>query len=433
MTQLESPTEPETPGIAATSASHPSHRSINGRPGSGPFIALESRPFLLFWATILLSLTGVWVRITAQGWLVYDLTSDEFLLGLVSFFQAAPVLIASPIAGALLDRVDRRKVLLVVQLVNAGAMLVLAILVASGRVEVWHIMLIAVIVGTASGFDWPARLSLVPTLVDARQLQSAVALNATAFNGSRVIGPVIAGLLIASVGVGICFFLNAAMYVPFIFVLATLATDTAVPAGRHKASPLQDLVDGYRYIWRTPTIRGLLSVDIVPLMFGISYFTLAPALARDVLGLSSQGLGLLLAANGAGYLAGTLLVAASGGRRGRGRYVVFGVAAYAALIVLFARSSNPTLSGVLILFLGLVAAAYSTLNDTLLQTNVDDTFRGRVLAVYSMFWGLTPIGSLEAGLLASNVGVQTALAINGAIILIYAPLLWIFTPVKSIE
>jgi MFS family permease len=343
------------------------------------------------------------------------------------------VLVASPIAGALLDRVDRRKILLIVQLVVASAMLVLALLVVSGRVEVWHIMLIAVIVGTASGFDWPARLSLVPTLVDTRQLQSAVALNATAFNGSRVVGPVVAGLLIATVGVAICFFLNAAMYVPFILVLATLSTDTALPAVRKDRGPLQDLVEGYRYIWRTPTIRGLLSVDIVPLMFGISYFTLAPAIARDVLGLSSQGLGFLLAASGIGYLAGTLLIAATGGRSGRGRWVVIGVAAYAVLIVLFASSSNPMLSGALILCLGLVAAAYATLNDTLLQLTVDDAFRGRVLAVYSMFWGLTPIGSLEAGLLASNVGVQTALAINGLIILLYAPLLWFFTPVKSIE
>ena len=399
---------------------------------NGPFIALESRPFLLFWSTIILSLTGVWVRITAQGWLVYDLTSDEFLLGLVSFCQAAPVLIASPIAGAILDRVDRRKVLLAVQIVVAGAMFILATLVATGLVQVWHIMLIAVVVGTASGFDWPARLSMVPALVDARQLQSAVALNASAFNASRVIGPVLAGVLIATVGVAMCFYLNVAMYLPFILVLATISVDRALPKGEVGKSPFQDLLEGYRYIWRTPTIRALLSVDIVPLMFGISYFTLAPAIARDVLGLDSRGLGFLLAANGVGFLIGSLLVAASSGRRGRGRNVVIGVAVYASLIIVFALSSNPYLSAALILFLGLVASLYGTMNDTLLQTNIDDAYRGRVLAVYSMFWGLTPIGALEAGLLATNLGVQTALAINGVIILIYAPLLWRFSPVKSI-
>lgn len=411
----------------------PNGRRPPARSSVGAFAALQSKPFLLFWSTIVLSLTGVWVRITAQGWLVYEMTNDEFLLGLVSFFQAAPVLVASPIAGALLDRVDRRKVLLGVQIVVASAMFVLATLVATGRVQVWHIMVIAVVVGTASGFDWPARLSLVPALVDSSRLQSAVALNAAAFNASRIMGPAIAGLLIATVGVALCFFLNAAMYLPFILVLASLSVDRALPKGAGQQSPVQGLIDGYRYIWRTPAIRGLISVDVIPLMFGISYFTLAPALARDVLGLTSQGLGLLLAANGIGHLTGTLLVAAAGGRRGRGRIVVSGVAVYAALIILFAKSSNPMLSGVLILCIGLVAALYGTLNDTLLQIHVDDDFRGRVLAVYSMFWGLTPVGALEAGILANSLGVQTALAINGAIILIYAPLLWRFSPVRSIS
>jgi predicted MFS family arabinose efflux permease len=209
--------------------------------------------------------------------------------------------------------------------------------------------------------------------------------------------------------------------------------DRALPKGIAQQSPVQGLIDGYRYIWRTPAIRGLISVDVIPLMFGISYFTLAPALARDVLGLSSQGLGLLLAANGFGHLAGTLLAAVTGSRGGRGRLVVAGVATYAALIMLFAMSSTPMLSGILIVCIGLVAALYGTLNDTLLQTRVDDDYRGRVLAVYSMFWGLTPIGSLEAGLLATGLGVQTALAINGLIILLYAPLLWRFSPVRSLS
>ena len=399
----------------------------------GPFVALRSRPFLLFWTTIALSLTGVWVRITAQGWLVYDLTDDEFLLGLVSFCQAAPVLVASPVAGALLDRVDRRRVLLVVQLVIAGTMFVLATLVASGAVRIWHVMVLAVVAGTASGFDWPARLSLVPSLVPPAHLQSAVALNAAAINGSRVVGPVVAGLLIGAFGVSLCFYLNAVMYLPFIVVLASLSLDRALPSPSRSTPALANLLDGYRYIWRTPTIRGLLSVDVVPLMFGVSYLTLAPAIARDVLGLGGQGLGLLLAANGVGYLAGTLLVAAMSGTRRRGRIVVLGVAGYGVGIVCFALSGQAILSGGLILLLGLVASVYATLNDTLVQTLVDDEYRGRVLAVYSMLWGLTPIGALEAGLLASSVGVQAALAVNGAVILLYLPFLIRATVVPRID
>lgn len=422
-------------GVAETAESGSVDLSTSsGQPpvNRGALYALQSRPFLLFWSTIILSLTGVWVRITAQGWLVYDLTSNEFLLGLVSFCQAAPVLIAAPIAGAILDRVNRRVVLLVVQVIVASAMLVLATLVATGRVQVWQIMVIAVIVGTASGFDWPARLSLLPSLVNREQLQSAVALNASAFNTARVVGPAVSGLLIAAVGVAACFYLNAAMYVPFILVLATLSIDTAIPMPELRGNAVEGLLEGYRYIWRTPKIRGLLSVDIIPLMFGISYFTLAPAIARDVLGLSSSGLGVLLAANGIGHLIGTVVVASQGSRRGRGRIVVTGVAAFAILVILFALSTNPVLSGALILCIGFVSSLYGTMNDTLLQTNVDEAYRGRVMAVYSMFWGLTPIGSLEAGLLANFVGVQKALALNGLIILVYAPLLWKFSPVRRI-
>lgn len=417
----------DTVDVPATSAAD------DDRGTTGALSAFQSRQYFLFWISLALSLTGVWLRITAQGWLVYNLTNNTFLLGLVSFFQAAPVLIASPIAGAILDRVDRRKVLLVVQVIVSIATFTLATLVATGRIQVWHIMAIAVIVGTCSGFDWPARLSLVPALVKPSQLQSAVALNSAAFNGSRVVGPIAAGFLIAAIGAAACFYLNAMMYLPFIVVLATLSIDRASAKLARTSSPLEDLVEGYRYIWRTPTIRGLLSVDIVPLTFGISYFTLAPAVARSVLGLDSQGLGGLLAANGVGYLGGTILVALMSGIRGRGRIVVFGVSIYAVLIVAFALSSNAMLSGVLIFLIGLTVATYGVLNDTLLQTTVDDAFRGRVLAVYSMFWGLTPIGSLEAGILASAIGVQRALAINGLIVLCYAPVLWFKTPVRHIE
>lgn len=399
----------------------------------GAFVAFQSRPFLLFWTTICLSLTGVWIRITAQGWLVYDLTEDRFLLGLVSFCQAAPVLIFSPVAGAVLDRLDRRRVLIGVQVVVATAMLFLATLVAADRIRVWQIMVLAAVTGGASAFDWPARMSMVPSLVPRSHLQSAVALNAAAFNGSRIVGPVVGGLLIGTVGVAACFYLNTLLYIPFVFVLATLAIDVAQPAARAAERPLANLIDGYRYIWRTPTIRGLLSIDIVPLMFGISYFTLAPAVAKDILHLGGRGLGVLLAANGVGSLLGTTLVAFFNRIRHRGLIVISGVGGFGLAVVCFALSRNLYLSLAIIFVLGLVVALYGTLNDTLLQTNVDETYRGRVLSVYSMFWGLTPIGSLEAGFLANRYDVPTALALNGCLVLAYVPILLRFTPVRKID
>jgi MFS family permease len=421
------PGEATAAGSAIESGLAPAERS------AGAFDAFRSRPFLLFWSTICLSLTGVWVRITAQGWLVYDLTEDRFLLGLVSFCQAAPVLIFSPVAGAVLDRVDRRRVLIGVQVISAAAMLLLATLVATDRIRVWQIMVIAAVAGAASAFDWPARLSLVPSLVPRSHLQSAVALNAAAFNGSRIVGPVIGGFLIGAVGVAACFYLNALAYVPFIIVLATLAGDIAQPVTRTAERPLQNLLDGYRYIWRTPVIRGLLSIDIVPLMFGISYFTLAPAVAKDVLGLGGRGLGVLLAANGVGSLIGTTMVALLVGVRRRGLLVIAGVGGFGFAVLCFALSQNVYLSLVIIFLLGLIVAFYGTLSDTLLQTKLDENYRGRVLAVYSMFWGLTPIGALEAGWLANRYGVGTALAINGILVMAYVPVLVRFTPVRQID
>ncbi len=381
------PLAPDGPAPEAAPAEMlPARGAEAGRRRGGALDAFASRPFALFWSTIVLSLRGVWIRITAQGYLVYDLTNDEFLLGLVTFCQAAPVLIASPLAGAVLDRVDRRRVLLLVQIVQGTAVLVLAILTSAGTVRVWHIMVIAVVVGTASGFDWPARLSFMPTLVPREHLGSAVAWNSAAFNGSRVVGPVIAGFVIALVGVAACFYLTAALYLPFVLVLATLTVDRSLPDSPRTAGAFRDLLDGYRYIWRNGMIRSLLSVDIVPLMFGITYFTLAPAVARDVLGLGGRGLGVLLAINGVGSLAGTLGVALVLGRvRRRGRIVVAGVGCFGVVLVLFALSGNVLLSAGLILLLGLVVAIYGTLNDTLVQTLVDDAYRGRVLAVYSMF------------------------------------------------
>lgn len=401
---------------------------------SGPLGALRSAMFRRFWVTICLSLTGVWVRITAMGYLVYEITDDELKLGLISFAQAAPVLITGPIAGSLLDRLDKRKILISVQTVMIGAMLLVAWLVATERVEFWHLVIIAVVVGGAAGFDWPSRLSLVPNLVPRSGLQSAVALNAAAFNGSRIVGPTIAGWLIGGLGLAACFGFTALALVPFIAVLLTLGAATvANPPTAGSGSAFANLIEGYRYIWRTPRIRGLLSVDIVPLALGTTYFTMAPAIARDVLGLDSRGLGLLLAANGVGSLTGTVAVAMLSGIHHRGRIVIAGVGLFGILLVGFALSSSRPLSFVLILCLGLSTSVYATFNDTLVQLATDSAYRGRVLSAYTMLWGLTPIGGLEVGFLSSRIGVQNALAINGAIILAYVGFLWLRTPVREID
>jgi MFS family permease len=427
---------PDAPELAVAPASLdiPAASSERERPDGGALGALRTPIYARFWSGLALSLTGVWVRITAMGYLVYEITGDELKLGVISFAQAAPVLITGPIAGAMLDRIDRRRVLFAVQVVNVLAMVLVTWLVATGRVEYWHLVAIAVVVGSASGFDWPARMSIVPSLVTRARLQSAVALNAAAFNASRIVGPTIAGWLIGAVGLAACFGFTTAAFVPFMLITLTLGAATAMRASTGpRQSGFATLMEGYRYIWRTPIIRGLLSVDIVPLALGISYMIMAPAIARDVLDLGSRGLGLLLAANGIGSLTGTIAVALLSNVRHRGRIVVLGVGCFALCLIGFALSSNVVLSFVLMLLLGLCTSTYATFNDTLVQLNVDDAYRGRVMSVYTMLWGLTPIGGLQVGWLSHRIGVQQALAINGVIILCYMVFLWTRTPVRHID
>lgn len=405
----------------------------------GAFSALEVPAFARYWYALCLSMTGTWVRITAMGVLVYDLTGNEFKLGLISFLQAIPELLVGPIAGAYLDRVDRRKVLMAVQTVLITCMAAVTILIATDTIQFWHLGIVALVMGIATGFDWPARLAMAPTLVDRSRLQSAVAINSAAFNGARVLGPTLAGWMIGALGIAFCFGFTAISAVPFLLVLFTLTTSmmrrpvTLDTTDRSGDSPFTTLIEGYRYIWRTPTVRALLSVDIVPIALGMAYSTMAPAIAKDVLKLPDGGLGWLLTANGVGALAGTLLVATLSGVRHRGKIVIGGIALFATMLIVFGLSNSLWVSLPAMLVLGLVFSTYGTMNDTLVQTNIDESYRGRIVAVQTMLWGLTPIGGLLAGTLADVFNVQWAVAINGILVLCYVPYLWFFTPVRHVD
>jgi MFS family permease len=380
--------------------------------------ALQNTEFRRFWFSITLALTGLWIRITVQGYLVYDLTDDKFMLGLVGFLSAIPVLLLSPVVGSVVDRFDRRKVLFGTQLFSIANLLALATLDATGYLEVYHILIIAALAGAASAFDWPARLSLVPAMVTRDELQSAVALNSASFNGARIIGPVIGGGLIGIIGTAACFYLSAFAFLPSLIIVLTLVIDQSAPRQEHE-SPIQNVLAGYRYIWKFPMLRSLLSVDLVPVMFGMSFFSLLPALTRDVYGSGSGGLGLLYAADGAGAFIGVMTVAALTGLRGRGRLVIIFVGLFAVVQIAFSLAPNLWLGMVLIFAMGCVGSLYATLADTLIQTIINDEYRGRVMAVYSTFWGLTPIGYLQAGIIARFWGTQTAIFVNAVIVLLY--------------
>ncbi len=390
------------------------------------FGALRYPAFATFWGGLSLALTGQWMRILVQGYFVFDRTHAPLQTALVPFFNGLPVLLLSPLAGIAADRFDRRRLLAVVQVFLAVPAFGVAVLSALGRLEVWHIFLMALCIGAGSAFDWPTRLSLVPNLVPREQLQFAVALNSAAFNFSRIIGPALGGVLIAPLGITGCLFLSAAGYLPFVVALLTTLQRVPLDAPSRRAGGFAALREGYTYIWRHPTLRALLSIDLIPVMIGMTYFGLLPAVAADVLGQGSTGLGILQACAGVGALVGVLLVAATNGIRGRGKIVLGGVTGFGIALALFGQSNIFALSCALLIVQTMLSATYGATNDTLIQEVTEDEYRGRVSSVYSMVWGLTPIGNLEGGTLARLIGVQNALTLNGLLVIAFALLLWRF-------
>ncbi len=423
---------PDTKNRATTPPIPPDPEPSPSEPRDGAFAALRDSNFARYWVTLALSLTGGWVRITAMGFLVYDITGDPFRLAMINVAMAAPQLIGNLVAGNILDHVDRRKVLVFVQITYMAMMAILVALVIAGSVEYWHLVAISIGTGIAVGFDWPARLSLVPSLVPKEQMQSAIALNASAFNASRILGPTLGGWLIATVGLAVAFGFTLGAAAPYALVLLGLTT-VRPQEKRARGNALAMMKEGYGYIWRHARIRSLMSVEIVPIAIGMSYVTLAPAVARDILDVGSTGLGYMLAATGIGALTGSVLVAWLSGIRHRGRLVIVAVGIFGALSVAYALSSSIYVTLPIMFLMGLTTATYSTIKETLVQTLVDDGYRGRVMATNSIFWSFSPIGALLAGAMAAVFGLQAALAINGALVLLYAPLLWLATPVRDID
>lgn len=382
-------------------------------------VALRYPGFARYWFAVILSLSGLWMRIMVVGWLVNDLTHSPRLLGFVSFATALPVLLFSPVAGLVADRFDRRKVLLVTQALLGVVVGTIALLTALGVVQVWQLLIASAASGTVSAFDWPARLSLVPRLVPREHLTNAVALNSAAFNAAGLIGPTIGGILLPLLGAAGCLTFGALAFVPITLVLLTLkplhGQELAV-----QTRWLANLADGYQYILRDRVLFGLLLLELIPLIFGLTYSVLMPVRAQafaDTLGLSSaRVLGWLMAGAAFGSFAGVFGVAAGFGKGRRGRVMVLAALGFGLVLIAFANTAWLPLALLLVAGIGLADGAYATLNGTLVQTLVADAYRGRVLAIYSFLWGLTPIGSLEAGELAARIGVRATLTINGAIV-----------------
>jgi MFS family permease len=377
---------------------------------------MQHRNYRLFFLGQLVSLIGTWMQSVAQSWLVYRLTGSAVLLGTVGFASQIPVFLLSPLGGVVADRRDRRRVLLATQAFSMLLALTLALLTLSGRVQVWQVLTLAALLGVANGFDIPARQSFVVELVGRQDLVNAIALNSSMFNGARIVGPAVAGVVVAAVGEGWCFFANGVSYMAVLASLAALRLParSAPPAGG--ASPLAQILEGWRFVARTAPIRALLLLLGLVSLTGMPYAVLMPVMAEDVLHAGASGLGLLMGASGTGALAGALVLARRTSLQGLGAWVASAALAFGVALIVFSFSRHFWLSVILLLPVGFAMLLQMSSSNTLIQSMVPDGLRGRVMSAYSMmFMGMAPLGALLAGALAETVGAPATIAIGGAV------------------
>jgi MFS family permease len=382
-----------------------------------------------------LSLMGTWMQSVAQGWLVYDLTGSKLALGTISFIGSLPTLVLMLPAGAVADRVSRRKMMLITQTVMMICAFILAFFTGTKSLQVWYIAVLGFILGIAGAFDAPARLALTVELVDDRRdLQNAIALNSTMFNLARVVGPAIGGLVLAAVGATWCFILNGLSFVAVLVALWGMHLNETVKPPRTRRMTAE-IGDGLHYVWDTKIVRAMVALVAVTSIFGFSYSVLMPAYAVDVLGVGEAGLGALTAAVGAGALIGSLTVASLTRSRRKGWQLTFGSLLFPIALFAFALSRNLVLSLAILVVVGFGFIIQNTTSNTLVQMLVPDHLRGRVMSVYSMmFIGTMPIGSLLAGSLAQIYGTSLTIIFGASVTLLFALFVVFFIPqVRRLE
>lgn len=374
--------------------------------------ALRHRNFQLFFAGQLISLIGTWMQSVAQSWLVYRLTGSALLLGAVGFSGQIPVFLIAPIGGTTADRVNRQRLVIATQTASMLLAGILAWLTLSGRVHVWHIFVLAALLGVVNAFDIPGRQSFLIDMVGKEDLMNAIALNSSMFNGARIIGPAVAGILVARIGEGWCFGANAISYTAVIIGLMLMRVHCARRTGSN--SPIEDIVEGFRWVNETKIIRSLLLLLGLISLVGMPYTVLMPVFADKILHGGARGLGILMGATGVGAMFGALTLAAKTGVKGLGRWVAVTCAGFGVSLFLFSFSRWFWVSVALLLPAGYSMMLQMACSNTLIQTMVPDQLRGRVMAVYSMmFMGMAPIGALFGGILAHHFGAPITVATGG--------------------
>jgi MFS family permease len=399
----------------------------------GTFAAMRHRNFQLYFGGQLISNIGTWMQVIAQAWVVYQIGHSELILGLVAFASAIPVLIISPWAGVVVDRMPRRTLLMMTQ---TGAMVLafaMAALTFTHLIQQWQVIVLAALLGVVNAFDAPARQAFVPEIVTREDLPNAIAMNSMMFNSARVIGPAVAGITLAAVGAAWCFTING---ISFLAVLIGLWLIN-LPDRRivHTASAWNQLVGGLRYTARHREILNLILISLVFSVFGISYSTILPAFVENTLHQGAVAYGWINTATGLGAVAGAFLLMYGISRGQRGKLLVVVNIAFPLVLMVFAFTTSFLPALVLAFGLGLGFMTQFTTLNTLLQTRVDDAYRGRVMGLYTItFFGFAPFGNLLMGYLGEKMGLSIAMALFAACSLFLSTLILIKTPqIRKLE
>ena len=367
------------------------------------------------------------MQTVAQSWLVYRLTGSGLLLGSVGFASQIPVFLIAPIGGITADRMNRQRIVIATQTASMILAFILAALTLTHKVQVWHIFVLAALLGVVNAFDIPGRQSFLVDMVGKEDLMNAIALNSSMFNGARVIGPAVAGVLVARLGEGWCFFANGVSYIAVIIGLLMMRVHAPGRVSA-KTSPWEHILEGFQFVNHTAPIRALLILLGIVSVTGMPYVVLMPIFADKILhsggqefasligshDLGAVRLGILMGAAGVGALLGALTLAARSGVKGLGRWVTVCCAGFGISLVLFAISKSFWISVVLLLPVGYFIMLQMAASNTLIQVMVPDTLRGRVMALYSMmFMGMAPLGALLGGALSDRLGAPMTVALGG--------------------
>ncbi|MGD8718198.1 MAG: MFS transporter [Candidatus Zixiibacteriota bacterium] len=395
------------------------------------FRALRHRDYRLWWFSQMVSLTGTWVQLVAQNWLVYRLTGSPAMLGLVNFVSLVPSLPMSLWAGSLADRFDKRRIVLIAQTTLFVQAAVLAVLTLTGQIQVWHVMVLALVAGLAQALDMPSRQSYVIELVGKEDLTNAIALNSTIFNIARSAGPAVAGILVAALGEGLAFSINAVSFLPVIGALLIMSTSSV--RRKINSSPGRQIARGIKYAGKNTLVWVIISIVGVSAFFVMPYSVLMPVYAREVFGGGADIYGFLMTCAGLGALAGALVVASLGNRSRRGLILTVANVAFAGIVFSFAFVRAFWLAAALLVAAGFCFVMQNSLANTLIQVNVADRFRGRIMSIYFLvFMSSMRLGSLQAGYVARYVDVHAALLIGAGASLVWGALVaWRFPRLRN--